>query len=213
MTFLQKLLPRTPSEIVLIIANMLPVIGVSYFGWSLGEAMLVYWLENVIIGIMNVFKMAIVGLFQRSFGMVFAIPFFIMHYGIFTAVHGAFVVGVSTMDSTGKLHGTLEDFLFSLDLQSVCLTIIAIAASHFFSFVYNFIGKREYQRIAPDQLMGAPYGRVIMLHLSLLFGMFLVFATGHNAAVLILLTIFKTFADLMLHRKSHEKLAQDKSPA
>lgn len=201
-------MPRTPAEAMLIGVNILPVIGVTCLGWSVVEAMLVYWMENVIIGVMNVFKMLLVAIHSRQLGAIFVIPFFILHYGIFASVHGVFVFGSAHMTRDGKFNMTPEEAFNTFDLQSMGIAVAALTLSHFFSFVWNFVIGKEYQRVTLNHLLGAPYGRVMILHISLLFGMFLIFATGHNAAVLVLLTLFKIFADLALHRRSHEKLAE-----
>jgi len=42
------------SAIVLLVANAIPVIGVLFFGWSLLTILVLYWLENGIIGFWNV---------------------------------------------------------------------------------------------------------------------------------------------------------------
>ena len=72
--------------------NLIPLAGVLLFGWRLFDIMALYWLENGIIGLYNVIKM----LLSRSGAMgsvnkAFTIPFFIVHYGLFWAVHGIFV--------------------------------------------------------------------------------------------------------------------------
>jgi hypothetical protein len=46
----------------LIVANLIPLAGVLFFGWSLFETMVVYWLENGVIGFFNLFK---IGLTKR----------------------------------------------------------------------------------------------------------------------------------------------------
>ncbi len=45
-----------PSIISLIVANIVPLIGVLFFGWSLFAVVAIYWAENVVIGAINVLK-------------------------------------------------------------------------------------------------------------------------------------------------------------
>jgi len=47
-----------PSSIVLILANLVPLVGVLYFDWSVLDILLLYWTESVIIGLVNVLRMA-----------------------------------------------------------------------------------------------------------------------------------------------------------
>lgn len=46
-----------PSAYALIAANALPIVGVLFFGWDTFSIVFLYWLENVIIGGVNVLKM------------------------------------------------------------------------------------------------------------------------------------------------------------
>src|SRR5262245_33291059 len=94
------------SDYFLILANLLPVIGVLFLGWNPKEIFIVYCLETVIIGIYNVIKMGIVtavrktdmwynqGSAQRVSGLFFII-FFIVHYGMFVAIQTGLFIEVS----------------------------------------------------------------------------------------------------------------------
>jgi hypothetical protein len=42
------------SVAALLIANAIPLIGVLFFGWSLITILVIYWLENGIVGFWNV---------------------------------------------------------------------------------------------------------------------------------------------------------------
>lgn len=53
----QELLEHRASVIPLVAANMLPLLGVLIFGWSTFEIVLLYWFENVVLGVINVLKM------------------------------------------------------------------------------------------------------------------------------------------------------------
>ena len=46
-----------PSLIVLIAANLVPIYGVVFLGWEVFPLLLLFWLENLIIGMYNVLKM------------------------------------------------------------------------------------------------------------------------------------------------------------
>lgn len=44
------------SAIVLLLANLIPLVGVVFFGWSLLTILVLYWLENGIVGLWNIPK-------------------------------------------------------------------------------------------------------------------------------------------------------------
>jgi len=47
----------TPSLVALVIANALPLVGVLFLGWTVFPLVLLYWLENVVVGGFNVAKL------------------------------------------------------------------------------------------------------------------------------------------------------------
>jgi hypothetical protein len=51
--------------------------------------------------------------------------------------------------------------------------------------------------------MFAPYGRVVMLHLTILFGAFIIAILGAPIGALIVLVVLKTAFDLRLHLRQH----------
>ena len=49
---------KRASTLVLILANMVPLLGVVLWQWDVMSILLLYWAENVVIGILNVARMA-----------------------------------------------------------------------------------------------------------------------------------------------------------
>lgn len=84
-----------------LVVNLIPALCVVAFGWSAFTLVLLYWIENLIIGGFNVVKILIVGFTCGRAGTLGALaltPFFIFHYGLFCFVHGLFIF---TMFSVG----------------------------------------------------------------------------------------------------------------
>jgi hypothetical protein len=71
------------------------------------------------------------------------------------------------------------------------------------SFVTNYIGRGEYLRTTAPSRMAAVYGRVVVLHLAILFGGFAIAALGAPIWILVILVIGKTLLDLRLHEREH----------
>ena len=208
------------SSVVLILVNFAPLIGVIQFRWNIFEVISLYWMENVIIGLFNIVKMAVsqpsdlasdperaVEPVLYHLSKLFLIPFFILHYGLFTYGHGVFVLiifgpGKSAMQAPGMMLQTYSQLLGSLGI-SFKLTILALLASHLISFLGNFIGKGEYRLKDTGSLLTLPYSRVVVLHLTLLIGGIAVKMLGGPIHAIIVLIVVKTFFDLMLHIKEH----------
>src|SRR6266576_5889762 len=83
----------TPSLLVLLLANAFPIVGVLFLGWTVFPLVLLYWLENVVVGAFNIAKLLLAQ--PRNpvswAGKMFLVPFFVAHFGMFTYVHGVLV--------------------------------------------------------------------------------------------------------------------------
>lgn len=321
------------SAVVLLIANAIPVIGVLFFDWSLLTILVLYWLENGIIGFWNVPKILlaqgsvvprlpdlpdaaaraatgnaeqaatlqaawrqaqaaqaaalsdgsrsdsaaqpgagahtgaaaqpgsaatqalgsppsspippmptfppgtrVIGVrgVDNPFAKFSAVPriglaiFFAFHYGMFWFVHGIFVFALpafggfassgSCFDGNvppgGELPGAFPGIescgngAFGEVLWgAVALAAVALLVSHGASFLFNFLGRGEYHTASPARQMGAPYARVIVLHLTIIFGSMVVAFLGAPIGALLVLVGLKTAFDLNLHLR--ERRAAD----
>jgi hypothetical protein len=76
------------AVLTLLAANGVPLFGFLFLGWGAFYIVLLYWAENVVIGFYNVLKMAFATASHPAayVGKLFLIPFFVVHYGGFTAV-------------------------------------------------------------------------------------------------------------------------------
>jgi hypothetical protein len=199
------------AVVALVVANLIPLIGVLFFGWSVWNILVSYWLENGIVGLINVLKMSVATGDEVTPGVTFMvngrpatsatkmglIPFFIVHYGIFWFVHGIFVLTLPAFFSL------MSDDGMTLDLGPVVFAALGLAISHGLSFWWNFLHGGEYRRTAAAALMFAPYKRLVALHITIIFGAFAVMFTGAPAAAVAVLVAIKTAIDLGLHLAEH----------
>ncbi len=199
-----------PSALVLILANAIPVIGVLGGSWTVFSVILLYWCENVIVGAFNVLRMACASPTSLAAGAakLFLIPFFIVHYGMFTAVHGIFVLVLFGPSSSLSGFPGPATFLAAVRSAAIWPAALAIAASHGFSFAHNYLAHGEYRTASPQLLMGQPYARVVVLHVAILAGGFLAKAMGAPLAALLVLIVLKTAIDLKAHLAERRKLGE-----
>jgi hypothetical protein len=199
---------KSPSVIVLVLANLIPLGGVLFFGWQVFPIMFLFWLENVVVGAFNVVKMILaLGPGSRVGVKLFLVPFFTVHYGIFTLVHGVFVFAMFGADwrSSGGT-GPFPSFDRLQDMvtqQHLGWAVLGLVGSHGFSFARNYVMNGAYRTAMVPLLMMQPYGRVVVLHLAILGGGFLVMAMGMPMAGLALLIVLKIGLDVLAHAKQH----------
>ncbi|MFC1722259.1 DUF6498-containing protein [Patescibacteria group bacterium] len=193
------------SLISLILVNLYPIVGVIFFGWNLSSILFLYWFENLVLGFYNVLKMLMaqkpnvrgvqisgIGGKRNDFSKKAMVLFFVVHYGMFTFVHGIFLLAM-----------VANNFVFQLGLLT---PIILLFVSHGVSYFTNFIGKREYERVSSEDLMISPYLRIMVMHLTVIFGSwFIIRINGQMIGPLVVLTIIKTIVDLLSHAYEHNK--------
>jgi hypothetical protein len=179
--------------------------GVLVLGWSVFAVMALFWFENIVIGGFNVARMLITGarLGVAAFlGSVAMAAFFTVHYGMFTAVHGIFVVMLfgGELGSGAMASGLFGPLLRMLDRlladRDGWLAVGAIVALHGASFAQWW----STTRAAPTplkELMSAPYGRIVILHVTLIAGGFLVQALHAPVAGALLLIALKLAYELV----------------
>ena len=266
------------SALLLLVANAIPLVGVAFFGWSLLTILVLYWLENGIVGFWNVPRIVMArgslvptlpdmpetaaraatsspteaAALQESWrraqaaqaavaaqqapaasqppvsppgtagmaamgtamsrlagvGRAALALFFIVHYGIFWSVHGVFVFalpafgdGFGMGDGFGGDGGTSA--FGGLEWSYVALAAVALFISHGASFVLNYIGRGEYRTASPSRQMASAYGRVFVLHLTIIFGSMFVAFLGAPIGALLILVGLKTAFDLGLHLREH----------
>lgn len=239
---LQEALQR-PSSWVLIAVNLGLIIGVIAWDWQVFDIVFLYWVENLVIGAVNVLKMIAAspgddslaslvdgvstdsnpeqirqiqaslvksGIGKSGIGKIssvfklFLIPFFIIHYGMFCYGHGAFIF---SMFSDGSMNNGARDSAVATELLTggMLLAIGLLASSHLFSFFRNFLGDGEYKRTHAATLMMRPYGRIVALHITIIFGAFLTTALGSPLGLLVILMVLKTLVDLAMHQSERAK--------
>jgi hypothetical protein len=194
------------SVIVLIITNLVPIYAVIFMDWQAFLVVFLFWTENIVIGFFNIFKMAFAppdttGKWGPKYKII---PFFCVHYGMFALVHGIIVFAIfGSVFESDDLFAGISSTYHSLITPTFGWAVLALAASHTISFFVNYIGKGEYRRTSLQQLMVQPYARVIILHITVLIGGFLVMVLGSPVVGLILLIALKTYIDVYSHYRQH----------
>ena len=157
-------MPYSFSIISLIAANLVPLFGVLFLQWNIGSVLLSYWIESAIIGVYNVLKMWKA---EEWVPLIFKLPqigFFILHYGLFTALLG--VVYIRFALALMQLSAPLAEF----PIKEILISGLALFTSHGVSYYKNFIGKKEFKRVRASDLFAQPYRRIVVMHSTIVFG-------------------------------------------
>jgi len=208
-----------PVQAALVLANLVPLAGVLFFGWDALALLLLYWLENLVIGGFTLLRMLRAG-GLKALGLS---AFFVFHYGFFCAIHGFFVVTVSSIGAAtdpgaqllaGDAPVPLMPFALLHELlqwigrempQLLFLPLLAFVASHGLSFIEHQLRGGEDEGRSPRQIMSDPYQRIVMLHVAIIAGAGVIIGLGGGSAapMLVMLVAAKTLLDLAQHRRVH----------
>lgn len=183
-------------------ANLVPLVGVLFFDWTLFTVMFCFWLESAVVGFFNIFKMVIVA----NILSIIMVPFFVIHYGGFMSGHLVFILALFSPDEMSRSGLFPPADLLTSHIMNVWPAFLGVCLSHGISFFYNFIGKKEFRRSTPEKQMMAPYGRIILMHVTIIFGGWLILALGAPVLALVLLIVLKIVSDARAHHKEHAAL-------
>ena len=190
------------SAISLVISNCIPILGVLFFGWDLFSILLLYWSETAIIGVFSIIKIS----YQYKKSALFLVPFFMVHFGLFMFGHLIFIVQIFAYhyDASNGKGLPIPDLYPILSNSSwLILPFALLFISHFISFIINYINKKEYLNKNANSMF-APYGRVVIMHLSIMFGGLFSQIFHNNSFSLIILVVLKTTVDLISHNLQHK---------
>lgn len=207
---MSNIFKKSYSKELLIFVNLIPIFGVLFWDWSLFNIMVLFWSENIVIGFFNIFKIILAKGQYKNFkfsssaikrqdfqnkisdlGAFSMVIFFLFHYGMFTLGHGVFVFAMFGQGQALR--------------PNLIVGFIALFISHGFSFLKNFIGAGEYKKLSKADVFSAPYKRVIILHVTIIFGGFAAMMLGSPVYALLFLVVLKISIDLIAHKKEHSK--------
>lgn len=228
---------RVASLFVLLAANTVPLMALLSGRWGAGDVLIAYWLENVAIGLWAAVRIAtstvdgsvterapggrprvdwsaaLTAAARQSndpralrtislVGRLLFLTFFVFHYGGFTLVHGVLTFSLAgDAGTTGSVGGYL-------------LMLLVMVLSHGLSTAIHWFARGERRGVGPQRAMFAVYPRVVVMHLSVIGGAFLVTGGGGDHLALLwpglatlgpglLLIAIKVVVDVLAHLGEH----------
>ncbi len=189
---------NSPSTLILILANLVPLIGVAFFDWDLGATMVLYWAETAIILLYTVLKQITLNPVLGIFTSLFTIA----HAGGFMAVHFLFIWTLFVQTESG-FSGNTSVAEVSQYLITLWPALLALVLSHGFSFKANFLNrKNRTQKKLTDKDF---YSRIILMHVTIIFGGGAALVLGSGLFAIAFLVLLKIAVDVTAHRKQHTR--------
>ncbi len=194
-----KRLPRSFFLVPLILLNAIPLVGVFAWGWKSFDLIFLYWLENVFIGAFTVLRM-LIRPYHTPLELIlplFMASFFTLHYGMFTAAHGMFVFSLFggsevALDGLVSVYFQIVPLIQTNHLAVAAISLLLLQLSDWGrDVIEQGVGGEGLQ-----QLMTAPYRRIVILHITIIASGFSLIALSEPVVGLVILVVFKTLMDI-----------------
>ena len=187
------------------------------FGWDVALVLIVYWLENGIVGLLNVPKILLAQgkpdgtSVNGHSGNAILAAFFLVHYGLFWIIHGVFVFAITGYSDPGFVE-LADPVRTVLNDPGLLFAAAVLFISHGTSFLLNYIGRGEYRQASPGSQMWAPYPRMFVLHITIVFAGVFVIGMNQPEFAVALLVVLKTAFDLVLHLRDRRRAPSLSAP-
>jgi Family of unknown function (DUF6498) len=218
---------RQPSILFLLAANSLPILGVLAWGWDVFVLLVLYWLETATIGIWMIARVAIAPAgsldpnaaddSQTKTPSLFLAGFFVMHAGIFMAVHMVFLWTLFSGEWSQVVRGPADFFSKLVVATDMWIPLLVLFVVRGLIFFYEAMWPENRSAEQSETLAGssgAPkpsgeeigsivggfYARIFVMHLTILLSAF-VAVVFESIAPLIVMVAVKTLADAALQLK------------
>lgn len=199
-----------------LLANVASLLVIWWYDWQAHALLLAYWLEAGVIGAIYVAKI------RRAEGTddpnairswveidgerpvsyigrpnADIADAFVQQYAVFWLFLGL-VIGLLPFTEENVALEPASPFV-------VALVAASLVVSHLFSYWYEYLGDREYERRGPVSLLVEPGTRFLALFCATLVGMAAAALVAEPLGVILVLIFFKTCADLLEHRRERKR--------
>jgi len=203
--------------------NLVPIVGVLLLGWEVGVVLILFWIQNGIVGLANIVKIAAAGgpiEPPRGIGRTFRLAgvvgsadaptpalrianawSFAFNYGGFWLFHGLFVMLIASglLFDPAPLPSDLSAWVPPLSpsvwLGAATLGVLALAD------LVGWFRAGMHRTTSCVAQSNEPYRRVIPLHVAIVVGSALVLAMGQALALIVVLVVVKTGIELGLEAR------------
>jgi hypothetical protein len=199
---------RLRGILIMLLVNAVPIVGVLRFEWSAINVLVLYWFENILIAVFTCVRIAVHRSLTRKRGYWRGgqigvqvngqtlksglLGEYAMMAFTFTFAHGIFV-GVIAMILSQNYP---DQPMWQVSFAQVGRGVLAITVMLGVELIADLFTIRSRSFAWMRGYVEARMGRVIVLHLTIIFGMMAMAATKSPLGILYVLIGLKTLADL-----------------
>lgn len=183
----------------LLIANLYPIYGLVYLNWDLKTLFLLYFAETFVIFIFTVIKMT----WAQDTKTPNIFPAIKVKARTKSIIFQITIIGALLAFIYNRVSLTVFD---NFDLSLVPISAIGFfILNHSFSFIFNFLNKKEFLKVTYNQVFNKFLGRFVVIYLTLIIGgLFYILSENKELNFLIILVILKTMLDIFNFYKDRD---------
>lgn len=181
-----------------ILVNLIPVGGVVFLNWHAGGILILYWIENVIIGLLTLPRIVMAsggttpaGRGSQAAGRIGLACFFVVHYGIFTLVHGLIALVVASRFVVGPNDQIWPE-------TGLGWAIATTAILHLVAFFRDWVRPAASRNTTPTLEMFRPYGRIFVLHITVMLSAWSLAELAAPTWTVLILCLLKAVLELII---------------
>jgi hypothetical protein len=200
---------RIPAARGILIASLIPLFGVFFLRWDLLTALLVFWFDNLLIGLIAGVRIAMSSPHSTNPASGHAIWLFA--YMAFTLFQAPFMFAfgdIARHEAGLPTPRHMSGWIPLLPWAQLAVAAAAVMASRLFELYADFIKPRAY--LDGDADRHVPGGRMMAMHLGLLVAFGAMLITGAPVAGFAVLVAIKLSLDLSAYMEHYRGRA---SPA
>lgn len=188
---LRTLAARPVAVAAALLGNLVPVYGVVALGWNASQILLLYWVENVILGVLTLARIRKVA--EGKAGGCFLGGFFVIHYGAFCLAHLVFALYLIR-----EIDPAFPGLGATLGEPPVFWAVMAIFGLNLFTQWREWWRPGLWRDGDIRFEMVKPYGRIVVMHLTVLLGAWLMALTRAPVGAILLLCLLKAALEILL---------------
>ena len=194
-----------------LVVDLIPVFGLLFFGWGAAALVMLYWLENLVIGAFTIGRILLAAITTSGVGGLvlggLLSSFFAVHYGMFCMGHGFFLLSFLPGDSQPPMGIGPEPLLEMVaqvferwPMMSNLLIIIACWQAFVFATDDLKYAKEHSGEMNPIKEMFAPYGRIVVLHIGVFAGASAILMLGDPMIGVLALILFRAVIGVIVNQ-------------
>jgi hypothetical protein len=198
-----------PSALFVLVADLIPAAGILFWGWDAFVLLMLYWMETAVIAFWTLVRILTLPddedktqqhILMRVGARLLLTAFFLVHSSGFMAGHLLFLWTLYAGEWRDTIRNPYDFWRVIVMGYELWIPLGLLFAGLGLSFFWGlfrqlFSGK---DNDSMDRLLAGLYGRIILMHVVIIFGVWVAMKIGSTGPYLLLIAL-KTAYDLMMH--------------